>query len=87
MIICPCEMSCIDTDLLEAELDVQAGIVPPIDLVQQKKDDLYDLCQKFIDRSGITGEEDARQVAEVGPFQENAELIMDIAEIVGYASE
>lgn len=56
---------------------------------QQRLEDLYDLCQKFIDQEGIEEGLDQLGIAmQLGTEEKShvAVLVRDIAKIVGYAS-
>ena len=54
-------------------------------ILAEKKDMLWDLCQKFIDDQQIFDDEGAYVMAVVGPGLQNTELLIAIAGLVGYA--
>lgn len=62
----------------------------PVDPVRQKFEDLYDLCQKFIDQEGIEEQIGQMGIAmQLGVSEEDTvvKFVTDIAKIVGYAHD
>ena len=53
-------------------------------ILAEKKDDLWDLCQKFIDRQQVVNEEAAYMTAEVGTGRQNTEFLIAVGRLVGY---
>lgn len=52
----------------------------------QKLEDLYDLCQKFIDKQGITEEDTLSELKEFGDNNGLVSFVLEVGKIVGFAT-
>jgi hypothetical protein len=74
------------------DFEIQAELDRKLDAhmaLAEKKDDLWDICQKYIDRNGVVDEHIADAVANHPDllFSDNraGEFLRGIAQLVGYA--
>lgn len=77
---------------MKTDFQIQVDIDRKLDAhmaLAEKKDDLWDLCQKYIDRNGVIDESIADAVANHPDelFNDNraGEFLQQVAQLVGYA--
>lgn len=77
---------------MKTDFEIQAEIDRRLDAhmaLAEKKDRLWDICQKYIDRCGVIDKHIAQAVGnypdELFSDGRGGEMIQDIAQVVGYA--
>lgn len=77
---------------MKTDFQIQVEIDRKLDAhlaLAEKKDDLWDLCQKYIDRNGVIDESIARAVGTSPDllFSDDraGEFLQQVAQLVGYA--